>query len=193
MITKVSTTPCWVVSINSEGDEGHFPTEKKAVEYADKYGSEYGGPRQLPVPCWTATCDTKTCDEVEGDEDGDAIHIPALHGRHAAADLTELVRVGRGLQCPTCRDKTYPPVDPTQPPAIVTHDDVARLIGIVAALSDQISPWRDPATHQFVSRFNTMTTRVLTANAMSVTVRPFALQPLLPDMPTAAATTEVAR
>ncbi|MFD7161707.1 hypothetical protein ACFV9C_44480 [Kribbella sp. NPDC059898] len=193
MITKISDSPCWVVRLNDE-DELHFLTAEKAAEFVDRYGSRYGDPHQLSVPCWTATCDTEACDGVEGNEDGDPIHIPALNSRHALADLADLERVGRDLLCWECREVVFPPADPTEPPLIVTYDDVARLIGIVAGLSDQIPQWRDPATRKFVTRFSTMTSRVATGrDSWTVSVRPFAIQPPLPDMPAVAATTEVAR
>ncbi|HEY3501255.1 MAG TPA: hypothetical protein VGN37_00555 [Actinocatenispora sp.] len=194
MITKISDSPCWVVSLNDDGDELHFLTQPKATEFVDRYGSRYGGPHQLSVPCWTATCDTEACDGVEANEDGDAVHIPALNPRHALVDLQDLKRVGRDLLCWECRKEFELSLDPGEPPTIVTHDDVERLIGIVAAFSEQIRPWRDPSTHKFVTRFTAMTALVPSGlESWSVKVRPFVLQPLLPDMPAVAATLEVAR
>ncbi|MFD7161668.1 hypothetical protein ACFV9C_44285 [Kribbella sp. NPDC059898] len=194
MITKVSDSPCWVVRFDAEDTLGHFLTAQAAAEFVDRYGSRYGDPYQLGVPCWTATCDTEVCDEVEASEDGDAVHIPALNSRHALVDLQDLKSVGRDLLCWECRQAFELSTDPSEPPAIVTHDDVERLIGIVAAFAEQIQPWRDPSTRRFVTRFAAMT--ALVPNGLerwSVKVRPFVLQPLLPDMPAVAATTEVAR
>lgn len=108
MIARVDGEPCWVLELNSEGDEVHFRTAEAAADYITTYGLSGTSPRQLPVACWVASCDGEGCLEVEGDEDGDRVHLPAYTLGHALSDLSQLRRVGGWLLCQECATPAFP-------------------------------------------------------------------------------------
>lgn len=184
-IQRVEGAHCWVVEINSEGDKIHFHTAEDAARYMES-GDTGPDPAELPVPCWTASCDGDGCLEVEGGEDGDEIHIVALTPKHAMADLNCLERVDGRLLCLECADKVKRPAPAGHRPPIFTEHDLSRVFVAAAMYADLLPKARfDEQTEDVLKTVQALVVKNPTGRFGRQTARvmPFAIQSPLPGMP----------
>lgn len=100
-------SPCTLVHLADS--EIHFRTADEAQTWAfGEVGVHAIEPAQ--TPCWTAYCDNPACEAPEGDEDGNATHVPGNTQAEAEERLQELKRTPTGaLLCEPCR-AGHPPV-----------------------------------------------------------------------------------
>lgn len=100
-IQRVTGEPCWAVHLADS--EIHFPSTDQAQKWAvGEPGVRAIEPAQ--TPCWTAHCDNPACEAPEGDEDGNASHVPGGTQAEAEERLQELKRTPAGaLLCEPCR------------------------------------------------------------------------------------------
>jgi hypothetical protein len=185
-IQQVSDTHCWALPVGDEDDKLHFATADAAAAYV--IGSEHTGPdpAELPVPCWTASCDGDGCLEVEGNEDGDRIHILALTLRHAVTDLHSLERVDGRLLCLECADKVKRPAPVGHRPPIFTEHDLSRVFVAASMYADLLPGVRfDEETEDVLKTVQALVVKNLAGRFGRQTARvmPFAIQSPLPGMP----------
>jgi len=184
-IQQVSDVHCWAVEVDADGSKIHFRTPEAAARYMES-GDTGPDPAELPVPCWTASCDGDDCLEVEGDEDGDEIHIAALTLNHAMADLQTLERVDGRLLCLECADKVKRPAPAGHRPPIFTEHDLSRVFVAASLLADLLPKARfDEETADVLKTVQALVVKNPTGpfGRQTARVMPFAIQSPLPGMP----------
>ena len=106
MTINRTTGTCIVVHLADS--EVHFPDTRQAEEWIGKLdvGIRVHAIEEAQVPCWTAYCDNPACQHPEGDENDNAMHIPAGSAEAAEVRLSDLQRQPDGvLLCTMCRDR----------------------------------------------------------------------------------------
>lgn len=184
-IERVSGPHCWVVEVNSDGAEIHFRTAEMAARYMES-GDTGPDPAELPVPCWIASCDGDDCGEVEGDEDGDQVHIAAYTLKHAVADLQDLERVDGRLLCLECADKVKRPAPAGHRPPILTEHDLSRVFVAASMYAELVPDARfDEQTEDVLKIIQALVVKNPAGRFGRQTARimPFAIQSPLPGMP----------
>lgn len=105
MSIERTTGTCVVVHLADS--EVHFRDTEQAQDWAEKLPEPHKvrAIENAQVPCWMAYCDNPACQHPEGDENDNAMHIPAETAADVEQHLTDLQRMPSGaLLCTVCRE-----------------------------------------------------------------------------------------